>query len=151
MPFLAKNSYAFHTYTILETLEAGIALLGPEVKSAKRGQVQLKGSYVTLQENDAWLVNAHIGVYHPAGFAFASRYVPTRSRKLLLGKGEINRLRGSITKSNLTIVPIKMYTKGGLVKVEIALVKTKKRYDKREILKKRSAQREIERALKRRE
>ena len=150
MPTLAKNSYALHRYTIVETFEAGISLLGPEVKAAKLGQVQLKSSYVSFRDDEVWLINAHIGVYKPAGHKFASRYTPTRPRKLLLKTREMNHLRGRMTEGNLTIIPLKMYTKGAFVKLEIALARSKKQYDKREILKKRTMQREIQQALKNR-
>lgn len=146
MPTLAINKYATSDYEILDKLEAGIKLLGGEVKSAKKGHVVLKGSYISLRYDEPWLIHSRIASYAPA--AAYNSYDPDRDRKLLLTKKEIDFLRGRIKNSNLTIIPLKMYTKGGFIKVEIGLARGRKKYDKREILKKRDADRNIRRTLK---
>ncbi|MBI4090280.1 MAG: SsrA-binding protein SmpB [Candidatus Kerfeldbacteria bacterium] len=147
MPTLADNRHARHDYQILETLEAGIILTGPEVKSAKAGQVNLRGSYVAIKDNAAWLINCHIAPYKPANLG--ASYTPTRSRKLLLQAHELATLIGKSKAQGQTLIPLSVYTKRGLVKVEIALARGKKAHDKRATLKKREAFREIARALRR--
>jgi SsrA-binding protein len=149
MPNLATNKKGLADYQVLEKFEAGLVLSGAEVKSAKAGQINLKGSYITIDSSDRpWLIGAHISPYKPAS-AKQSDYQPTKSRKLLLRKKEINYLRGKSHEKGLTIMPISVYTKGSLIKLEVALAKGKKQYDKRQIIKKREIDREIRRRLKR--
>ena len=147
MSVLTNNKRAFFDYEILETYEAGISLLGFEVKAVKNGRIALVGSYVVMRGNEAWLLNADIPPYQakntPAG------YDPTRSRRLLLKKPEIKELIGKAAQSGLTIVPLKVYSKRGFVKILIGLARHKKKTDKREVIKKREAKREIARTLKR--
>jgi SsrA-binding protein len=143
---LAENKKALFDYEILEKLEAGLELYGYEAKSAKDGNINLKGAFVTFHGEDAMLTNAHIGKYKPAGKM--PDYEPERSRRLLLHKKEINYLRGKSQEQGLTIVPLRVYTKNRFVKVEVAVARGKKRFDKREALKKRDSDREIKRTLK---
>jgi SsrA-binding protein len=143
---IATNKKARFDYEILENLEAGLVLTGQEVKSAKQGQVSLKGSYVTIHENEAFLLNAHISKYKPAGPL--PEYNPTHSRKLLLQKKEIDRLRGKIQEQGLTAMPLSMYISKSRVKVEIGLGRGKKKHQKKEAIKKRDTQREIQRTIK---
>lgn len=144
MPSLARNKRAFHDYDLLEKVEAGIELFGAEVKSAKAGQVSLKGAYVAVRGGEAWLLGAHVSAYKPAGTS--KSYDPTRTRRLLLKKSELQTLIGK-TKSGLTIVPLSLYTKRGLVKLEIALARGRKQYEKRDAIRKREVQREIKRTF----
>lgn len=144
MKILALNKKAKLDYQVLETYEAGILLSGPEVKSAKLGQISLKGSYVTLKENEAWLLNCHISPYKKAAL---KEYDPTRTRKLLLHKKEINSLIGKLKQKGLTLIPLRVYTTKGLVKIEIGLCKGKRKYEKRELIKKQEAKRKMQRAL----
>jgi SsrA-binding protein len=146
MPHLAENKQARHDYEILETFEAGIVLTGPEVKAAKLGQVNLRGSYVTIRDNAAWLLNCHISAYKPANL---QNYLPTRTRKLLLTKTEIDTLIGKSKAAGQTLIPLSVYSKRGLVKVDIALGRGKKQRDKRDDIKKREAKRDMDRALRR--
>lgn len=126
---LASNRKARHDYTILETLEAGIALLGTEVKSAREGRIQLKDSYVEIVEGEAYLVGAHISHYTHGN---RHNHDPERRRKLLLKRREIERLMGRITIQGQTCIPLAVYLKSNRIKVEIALAKGKKLYDKRQ-------------------
>ncbi|MFH1838237.1 MAG: SsrA-binding protein SmpB [Candidatus Kuenenbacteria bacterium] len=151
---IAINKHAYHNYQILETYEAGIILTGPEVKSVKKGQINLKGSYVSLDFKtlnkpipSIWLTNCHISPYAPAA-GIQKKYQPTQPRKLLLNKKEINSLIGKLKTPGLTLLPIKVFTKGKIIKLEIGLGKGKKKYDKREDIKKRETKRKIERAMK---
>ncbi len=139
------NKKARYNYEILDKLEAGIVLIGAEVKSAKLGQISLKESYVRLIDKDLWLINATITAYK---FANNQDYEPNRSRKLLLHRRQILSLAKKIENSSLTIVPTAMYTKGRVIKVEIALARGKKQYQKKEKKKKRDLDREQARALK---
>lgn len=148
MKIVAKNRRAKFDYQILDELEAGIVLTGQEVKSAKAGQVSLKGSYATLKNNELWLINAHISAYQPAGPL--PSYDPTRSRKLLLKKSELKSLIGKIRSEGLTIVPLSMYIIKRRLKVKLGLGKGKKRYDKRQAVKERQDTRRMKAALKRR-
>ncbi|MFH0829124.1 MAG: SsrA-binding protein SmpB [Candidatus Kerfeldbacteria bacterium] len=145
MPNLAENRYARHEYQILETFEAGIILSGAEVKSAKAGQINLRGSYVTVRDNAAWIVNMHIAPYQKANQP--QGYNPTRTRKLLLQKHEIDSLIGKSKAQGQTVIPLSVYTKRGIVKVELALARGKKAHDKRAGIKKREADRDIARAI----
>lgn len=137
------NRQARHDYEILETFEAGIDLLGPEVKSVREGQVSLNESFVHFRDGQAFLVNAHIHPYQNS----AETIEPTRSRKLLLHKKELISLSTKVQTMGLTLVPLSIYNKGNLFKVEVALAKGKKSWDKREALKKKSINREIEQEL----
>lgn len=147
MPSLAENRQARHEYEILETYEAGVVLTGPEVKSAKAGQISLRGSYVTIKDEAAWLLNCHIAPYRPANLG--AGYDPTRSRKLLLRREELSSLIGKSKAAGQTLVPLSLYTKRGLVKVQLALVRGKKLHDKRRTIKEREVRREVARALRR--
>ena len=143
---LAQNKKALFDYEVLEKFEAGLVLTGQEVKSVKNGQINLKGAYVTFHNNEAFLLNAHVSAYQPAGKL--TDYDPTHSRKLLLRQREIRYLRGKSEEKGLTIVPISVYTKHRFVKVEIAVARGKKQFDKRETVKKRELDREVRRTLK---
>lgn len=148
-PTIATNKKGLFDHQIIEKFEAGIALTGPEVKSVKAGQTNLKGSYISIDnQSQAWLVGAHISPYKPSA-AVQIKYIPTRDRKLLLNKKEIDYLRGKEKEKGLTILPISVYTKGSLIKIGIGLVKGKKQRDKREIIKKRELDREIRRKIRR--
>ena len=147
MPTLAHNKEAAFHYEILEKFEAGLKLSGPEVKATKLGQINLRGSYVSFIKNEPFLVNAHINPYKPAA-GVQKDYSPTRPRKLLLRQKEINYLRGKTEASGLTIIPLSVYTKNALIKIEIALARGKKIYDKRESIKKREIERQIQRKMK---
>jgi len=146
MSYLAENKKAFFDYEILEKIEAGLSLTGQETKSAKNGQVSLKGAFVTFHGPSAFITNMNIAKYAAAGPL--PEYDPTRSRPLLLRKKEIDYLRGKALEQGLTIVPLRVYTKNCFVKIEIAVARGKKRFDKRETLKKRDAERETRRAMK---
>lgn len=145
MSILAKNRRAAFDYKLLDKYRAGIALSGQEVKSVKTGHISLKGSFVTLKSSELYLTNATIPLYKFAGKI--KNYDPTRSRKLLLKKSEIKSLIGKIHAQGLTLVPIQVYTKKRLVKLQFAVAQGKKQYDKRENIKKRESQRKIERTL----
>jgi len=148
MPTITTNKKALHDYQVLEKIEAGIVLTGPEVKSVKAGQINLKGGYISIDsQSQVWLTGVHIAHYKPAA-AVQISYNPSRTRKLLLSKKEINYLRGKEKERGLTILPISVYTKGNLIKLEIGLVRGKKQYDKRQTIKKREIDREIRRKLK---
>jgi len=145
---IAENKSAYFDYEILETIEAGIVLTGPEVKAIKKGTVNLTGSYVNIDKNGiVWLTNMHIAPYPPAS-GVQKNYNPTRARKLLLKKTEIASLIGKSKVKGLTIIPLKVYTKGGILKVEIGLSRGKKKWDKREIIKKREEERRTRITLK---
>lgn len=147
MATLAKNKKALADYKIIEEIEGGIALSGPEVKSIKNGQINLKGSYITIDpKSEVWLINTHISPYKPAN-KVQTGYNPTQKRKILLKKKEIDYLRGKEKERGLTILPISVYTKGSLIKVKVAIVVGKKQFDKRQTIKKRELDRQIRRAL----
>jgi len=141
---LASNRKARHDYEILERLEAGIALLGTEVKSAREGRIQLKDSYVEIIEGEAFLVGAHISPYSHGN---RHNHDPERRRKLLLKRREIERLMGRITIQGQTCIPLAVYLKGNRIKVEIALAKGKKLYDKRQAAKAKILDKEVQEAL----
>lgn len=143
---LANNKRALHEFKILETFEAGLVLQGQEVKAAKASQVSLKGSYVTARGSEVYLKNANISRYKLA--AINPSYDPMRPRKLLLRKPEIRRIVGILSQSGLTLIPISLYTKGQLVKISIGVAQQKNKFDKRQTMKKREADREIQRRLK---
>lgn len=142
---VATNRKAFHDYFIEETYEAGVALTGTEIKSVRAGSVNLRDSFAQMRDGEMWLQNVHISPYE-AGNRF--NVDPYRTRKLLLHRKEINRLMGRVQEKGLTIVPLRMYLKQNRAKVELALVKGKRQYDKRESISKRDAEREIQRAFK---
>lgn len=140
---IVSNRKARHDYTILDTYEAGIALMGTEVKSLRLGRASLTDAFATVDDGEVWLRNLHIPEYVQGTW---TNHTPRRTRKLLLHKGEILRLIGKTKEGGLSLVPLSMYFKDGKVKVELALAKGKKSYDKRQDLAKRDAQREIARA-----
>ena len=146
MKEITKNKKAYFNYEILEKLIAGISLLGLEVKSIKSGRISLKATYVVLRNEEAFLIGANIPPYQPKNTP--KDYNPERSRKLLLKKSEIKYLIGKTKQKGLTIVPLRVYNIRGKIKLEIGLVKGKKKFDKREIIKKREREREIRRLLK---
>mgnify|MGYP000691581302 CR=1 FL=1 len=141
---LAENKKAFFEYEILEKFEAGLVLTGQEVKSVKIGQANLKGTYVTFHNGKAYLLNMHISKYKAAGPLPA--YDPTRTRGLLLHKRQIAYLQAKSAEKGLTIMPLSVYTKGRLIKVEVAVARGKKLHDKRESLKKKDLKKELARA-----
>lgn len=143
----AENRKARFDYEILEKFEAGIELIGTEVKSVRGGRVSLEGAFVIVRGGEAFLINANIPPYQPANAP--KDYDPLHNRKLLLTKKEINELTSSDKNKSLTIVPISVYNKGRKIKVEIALVRGKKKFDKRETIKKRETDIEIRREYKR--
>jgi len=146
MASYAENRKARFNYEFLEKYEAGIELLGVEVKSIRSGQMSLEGAFVIIRGNEAFLINANIPPYQPKNAL--KDYDPLRNRKLLLTKKEINELAGSDKNKSLTIVPISVYNKNRKIKVEIALVKGKKKLDKRETIQKRETDRELRREYK---
>ena len=145
MPTLAQNPRARYDYDILKTYEAGIVLSGQEVKSVRGGNVSLKGAYATLRGGEVWLLNAHIGAYKKAGRL--ADYDPTRSRQLLLHGREIKELIGKTQSQGLTLVPLSLYTRGRRLKVELGLGRGRKKYEKREVIKKRAVEREVRSVL----
>lgn len=145
MSIIATNKTGLYNYQILEKLEAGIVLTGAEVKSVKLGQINLKGSYVSINKDIPWLIKCHISPYKMSGSQ--KNYEPTRPRKLLLKKSEISSLIGRLSSAGLTLIPVSVYTKGGLIKLEIGLAKGKKETDKREKIKKREINRRIQRIM----
>ena len=144
---IADNRKAGHDYHFLETFEAGLVLTGTEVKAIREGRVNLRDSFCRLQGAEAFLLGVHIGQYSHGGYA---SHDPTRSRKLLLRREELNKLIGKTTEKGLTIVPVRMYFKKGRVKLAVALAKGKKTFDKRETIKRREAERETRAAMKNR-
>ena len=146
MSHYAENRKAHFDYEILEKYETGIELLGTEVKSVRGGQMSLEGAFVIVRGGETYLINASIPPYQPKNAP--KDYDPLRNRRLLLTKKEIVELAGSEKNKSLTIVPISVYNKNRKIKVEIALVKGKKKFDKRETIKKRDTDREIRRTLK---
>jgi len=144
---VATNRKARHQYQFHDTFEAGMVLVGSEIKSIRAGRVSLQDGYVSFEAGEAWLVNVHIAPYDPAN---KQNHEPRRRRKLLLHRREIDRLRSRVQERGYTVVPTKLYLKGGRAKVEIALVRGKKQYDKRQTLAERDSKRQVERALKER-
>ncbi|MBL7150649.1 SsrA-binding protein SmpB, partial [Candidatus Microgenomates bacterium] len=139
------NRRVYHDYHILEELEVGIELTGPEVKSVKKGRMNLEGSFVKIKDSQAFLFNAHVPPYE---FADQRDYEPARTRKLLLHKKEAISLQTKMSRKRLTLVPLSCYTKTGWIKIKIGLVKGKKEYEKRSKIKERDLVREQERILK---
>jgi SsrA-binding protein len=144
---IASNRKANHDYFIEDRFEAGIVLLGPEIKSVRAGRVSIREAYVTTDGREAWLMNAHIAPYDPAS---NMNHEPKRRRKLLLHRKEIIELFDGIRQRGYTIIPLMMYLKSGKAKVEIALARGKKQYDKRQDLARRDAEREMSRSMGRR-
>ena len=144
---ICQNKKARHNYFIEETLDAGLVLLGTEVKSLRQGKANLVDSFADIQGSEAYLINAHISPYE-AGNQF--NHHPTRKRKLLLHKNEISRLIGKIREQGYNLIPLKIYFKGSRAKVELALAKGKRTYDKRAAIRERDMKREVERAMHRR-
>jgi SsrA-binding protein len=144
---IATNRKAKHEYFLLETYEAGLVLKGSEIKSIRAGQISLSQAYVTTDGREIWLVNAHIAPYNEAN---RFNHDPLRQRKLLLHGSEIRKLYAKVKQKGATIIPLRVYLKEGLAKIEIALAKGKKHYDKRAEIAKRDAQREIDRRYKHR-
>ena len=143
---LAQNKKAYFDYEILEKFEAGIVLIGQEVKAIKTGHISLKGAYVVIKDNELFLIGANIPPYQPKNAP--TDYLPERSRKLLLRKAEIKHLIGKSRQKGLTLIPLKVYTKRGNIKLEFGIARGKKKYDKRETIKKRDFDREKARTLK---
>ncbi|RME15354.1 MAG: SsrA-binding protein SmpB [Bdellovibrio sp.] len=142
---VAENRKARHDYEIIETFEAGLALTGSEVKSLRAGSCQLKDAYVAFKGNEAYLQKAHISEYKASSY---NNHHPERLRKLLLHKHELEKIHGATREKGYSCVPLKVYFKKGWAKVQIALVRGKKRQDKRQTIKKKEAQREMQRQLK---
>ncbi|HEX5441753.1 MAG TPA: SsrA-binding protein SmpB [Ktedonobacterales bacterium] len=139
------NRQAYHDYFVDETIEAGIALTGTEVKSARAGHVNLRGAYARIKDDEVWLEGAHIAEYEHGTW---TNHDPLRSRRLLLHRKEIARLEMRVQAKGQTLVPLKMYFKGNRLKVELGLCRGKKQYDKREAIAKRDAERELARVSK---
>jgi SsrA-binding protein len=141
---IAVNRQAYHDYYVERTLEVGIALLGTEIKSIRDGKVNLRGAYALARHGELWLENAHIAVYE-----HGNRYnhEPTRNRKLLLHRREIDQLLAQVATKGLTLIPLKLYLKGGKAKIELGLCRGKKLYDKRDAIAERDSKREIERIV----
>lgn len=146
MKTLSENKKAYFNYEILEKFEAGIVLIGQEVKSVKSGRINLAGSYAVVKEEEVFWIGAKIPAYQPKNAP--SDYNPERSRKLLLKKSEIRYLIGKTKQKGLTLIPLKVYTKKGKIKLEFGIGKGLKKIDKRELIKKREIEREIEKELK---
>ena len=144
---VATNRKALHDYEVLQRVEAGLALMGSEIKSIRQGRIQLREAFARPEKGELWLLNAHIAQYAAAG---PFGHEPTRKRKLLLHKSQIRELSRAVEEQGLTLVPLSLYLKDGIAKVELALVRGKKRYDKRATIAKRDAEREVARALRRR-
>jgi SsrA-binding protein len=143
----AQNRKALHDFSIEESYEAGIQLTGPEVKSIREGRANLKESYARVRDGEVFLLGAHVSPYENATHR---EQLPTRDRKLLLHKREIARLTGKSQEDGKTLIPLRLYEKNGNIKLEIAVASRKKQYDKRREIAKKTAQREIERAMKER-
>ncbi len=144
---IATNRKAYHDYHLGDRIEAGLVLTGSEIKSIRAGRVNLREAYIRPEAGELWLVNAHIARYDAGSYL---SHEPTRPRKLLLHRKQINNLIGKAAEKGLTLVPLKLYIKNSLAKVEVAPAKGKKLYDKRESIARRETEREIGRAVKRR-
>lgn len=147
MTDFARNKKAWHDFAIEETYEAGLALTGAEVKSIREGRANLKESYARVRDGEVYLIGAHISPYENAR---SGEQLPTRDRKLLLHRREIDRLTGKISVEGKTIIPLKLYSKRGKIKLEVAVASRKREYDKRRDIAKKTADREIQRAMKQR-
>ncbi|MAT44551.1 MAG: SsrA-binding protein [Anaerolineaceae bacterium] len=142
---IAKNRKAGFEYFLLESFEAGISLHGSEIKSVRANQVSISEAYIQVEDGEAWLVNAHIAPYEAASYL---NHDPKRKRRLLLHKKEINKMWDAVRQKGVTIVPVKIYLRHGLAKIEIAIGKGKKLYDKRENIARRDQEREAARSIK---
>ncbi len=144
---ITVNRKAYHNYHIQESIEAGIVLKGSEIKSIRAGKVNLSDAYARPENGELWLYNSHIAPYDAASY---NTHEPLRPRKLLLHRKEIDILTSKVVQKGLTLVPLKLYIKHGMAKLELGVAKGKKVYDKREAIARRDAEREVERALKHR-
>ncbi len=144
---ITANRKARHDYHIQESFEVGVVLKGSEIKSIRAGRVNLSDAYARPENGELWLYNSHIASYDAASY---NTHEPKRPRKLLLHRKEIDDLAGKVTQKGLTLVPLKLYIKHGIAKIELGVAKGKKLYDKRETIARRDAEREMERALKHR-
>ncbi len=142
---ISSNRQARFEYAILETIEAGIALTGTEIKSVRAGKVNLREAYARIEDDEVWLVGMHISPYEQAGSYF--QHDPLRHRKLLLHRRQIARLHAELGQKGLTLVPLRLYLKRGRAKLELGLAKGKKLYDKRDSMAERASRRDVERAL----
>jgi len=143
---VCTNKKAYHDYSVEATVEAGLALTGPEVKSLRAGRANLRDGYASIDHNEVWLHNVHISPYSHATQDLPD---PLRTRKLLLNRREINKLLGKVMEKGVALIPLKIYFNDkGKLKLELALARGKKQYDKREVLKRKDTDREIERAYK---
>lgn len=147
---VSRNRQAFHLYEILDRFEAGIVLVGHEVKSARQGKVNLKDAYARIEGGEIWLHHCHISPYDHHTVEGLTPVDPLRKRKLLMHASEIRRLKGKVEEKGLTLVALRMYFKGGHIKVELGLGRGKHAYDKRDTLRKKDQEREAERALRER-
>ena len=145
MAIVTQNKKAFFDYSIDETVEAGIVLTGTEVKSLRDGKANLKDSYVIIKNNEAFLLNCHISTYTHGNIM---NHDPLLTRKLLLHKKELEKLQGKTAQKGYSLIPLKIYFKGSHAKVEVGLARGKKQYEKRDTIKKKEADREIQRAMK---
>jgi SsrA-binding protein len=145
MKIVCQNRKAYHDYSIEDTVEAGMSLVGTEVKSLREGKANLKDSYVLIKDMEAFLLNCHISPYSHGNIM---NHDPVRTRKLLMHKSEIVRMQGKIAQKGYTLIPLKIYFKDGRAKVEVGLAKGKREYEKRDAIKEREADREIEKAMK---
>jgi SsrA-binding protein len=143
---VATNRKAYHNYRIEDSVEAGIVLTGTEIKSIRAGRVSLSDAYVRIEGGELWLLNAHIARYEASSYL---SHEPTRPRKLLLHREQINNLTSKVAEKGFTLVALKLYIKDSIAKVEVALAKGKKLYDKRELIARRDIEREIDRTIKR--
>ena len=141
---VASNRRARHDYAVLDTFEAGIALLGPEVKSLRNGKANLTDGYAMIRRGEVFLTNVHVGPYEKA---WRENAEPRRERKLLLHRAEISRLKGKLAERGLTLIPLRLYFAGGRAKVELGLCRGKQRHDKRESIRQRESERDLQRAL----
>lgn len=142
---LASNRKAYHDYIIEETIEAGIALTGTEIKAVRAGRANLKDGYAAIRDGEVWLLNVHISPWEGGN---RENHDPLRERKLLLHRGEINKLASRVAERGWTLVPLRIYLKDNRAKVELGLVRGKKQYDKRDAIAKRDADRDLQRAVK---
>jgi SsrA-binding protein len=143
---ISVNRQAYHDYTVERTVEAGVSLVGTEIKSIREGKVNLRSSYAIIRQGEVWLENAHIAVYD---FGNRFNHDPMRKRKLLLHRREIQQLEAKVATKGLTLIPLKLYLKGGHAKIELGLCRGKKLYDKREAIAERDVKREMERIVRR--
>jgi len=142
---IAVNRKAYHDYSVLETMEAGLVLTGTEIKSIRAGKVQLREAYVKPEGGELWLINAHVALYD-TGIRY--NHDPVRPRKLLLHRKQIDHMAGAVSQKGLTMVPLKIYIKRGVAKLEVGLAKGKKMYEKRDAIARRESDRDLRRTVK---